>query len=395
MPAQQVTPVTCPNCNVQFTAPIQNIIDGQDVAQQSALLQGQLNNVHCPQCGYVGAAGVPLLYYDLEKELAFVFVPGGLTLTGSAQEKIVGDLTNKLINNLPAEQRKFFLFNPKSFLSMESMVKAIFAAEGVTEEMLQAQEARIKLLEEFFQCPDEASLKKKVKAHDAELDREFFELLTATMQTAQYSGDQARAQTFLTLRNLISRWSSNGKKIVAEIDKKLGLVVMKSQEDLLERLQAAASEEEFGSLVAAGHAFLDYGFFQQLTGKIDQAAKNGERETAQALTSLRTRILDAQTKNEERSKAALETAAKLLQEILQSGQPDKALDKILDQIDDAFFFILQANIEEAQRQGHTEAAKALQMIASIAMAKLQERYSAPAKKETAPQDKPKIHVASR
>jgi hypothetical protein len=69
MAVQQIAPVICPNCRTQFTAPVENIIDGQDPAKKSALLQGQLNLVQCPQCGTVFTALVPVLYYDLEKEL--------------------------------------------------------------------------------------------------------------------------------------------------------------------------------------------------------------------------------------------------------------------------------------------------------------------------------------
>jgi hypothetical protein len=148
-------------------------------------------------------------------------------------------------------------------------------ADGITEEMMQAQEARIKLIESFINTQDEAELKKKVEENDSLLDREFFETLTAFMQNAQLSGDQAQAQTFLALRTLVSRWSTNGRELVAEIDRELGIVVMKSQEELLDKLQLARTDEEFQSLIVAGQPFLDYGFFQQLTTKIDEATESG------------------------------------------------------------------------------------------------------------------------
>ena len=397
MPVQQVMPVNCPSCKTRFTAPIESVIDGQDVAMKTAFLQGYLNVIRCPQCGFNGMAAVPVLYYDLEKEFAYVHVPTDLNMLGDTQEKIIGDLTNKLFEGLPAEQKKFYLLNPTSFLTLESMMKAILEADGITEEVLKAQEARMKLIEGFFQSPDEAALKEKVKAHDSELDREFFETLTAYMQTAQMSGDQARAQTFLSLRALIGRWSTNGKKIIAEIDKELGIVVMQSQEELLGKLQNAQTDEEFEALIAAGQGFLDYGFFQQLTGKIDEAAKRGDNETAASLRNLRSRILDVKAQQEERSKAALEKAGKLLEEIFKSGQPEKIIDKKLDQLDDAFFFLIQANVEEARRQGQNEAAQAMEMVAAMAIAKLQEKHGSqqPPTSPPEPEDKPTIHIATR
>jgi hypothetical protein len=171
---------------------------------------------------------------------------------------------------------------------------------------------------------------------------------------------------------------------------------MQSQEELLDRLQKAKSDQEFEALVSAGHPFLDYGFFQQLTAKIDQADKDGNKEEAETLRSLRSRVLDTKSRLEAQNKAALEKAGKLLQEVLQSSQPEKVIDKKLDQLDEAFFFLLQANAEEARRQGKDEAAQAMEMIAAIALAKLREKYG-PTDEETPAEteEKPTIHIAGR
>lgn len=398
MAIQQVVPLVCANCRAQFTAPVETIVNGQDLAMKSAFLQGRLNVVQCPQCGTVNAPVVPLLYYDLEKELALVLSPPELHLSGPAQDKVIGDLTNSLINSLPSEQRKYYLFNPKLFLSRESMVKVVLEAEGITEEMMQAQAVRNRLIEEFLKTPDEATLKEKVKAHDAELDYGFFELLTYYMQAAQMEGDRGRAQAFLALRMFLRRWSTQGKKAIAEIDQKLGLVIVQNQEELLERFQQTKDDEEFEALIAAGHTLLDYSFFQKLTARIDEAAKNGDKQTAAKLRDLRTKILDVKAKHEEQSRAALEKAANLLKEIMQSGRPDKVIEQKIDQIDDAFFFILSANIEEAKRRGQNEAVQAFQMIGNIILSLVKEADPEEAEQaETKPEaeEKPQIFIASR
>jgi len=400
MAIQQVTPVICTNCRTQFTAPIEPIVNGQDPAMKMAFLQGRLNAVQCPQCGAINLPPAPTIYYDLEKELALALVPAELHLAGAAQDKMIGDLTNSLVNSLPAEQRKFYLFNPKLFLSRESIVKAILEADGITEEMMQAQAARTKLIEELLRAPDEAALKEKVKAHDTELNYEFFELLTYYMQAAQMEGNRAQVQALLGLRNFLRRWSSQGKKAIAEIDKKLGLIIVQNQAELLERFQQTENDEELEALVAAGHSLLDYNFFQQLTTRIDEAAKKGDKQTSARLRDLRTKILDIKAKHEEQSRAALEKASNLLKEIMQSQRPDQVIQKNLEQIDEAFFFILSANIEEAKRQGQNQAAQALQMIGNIALSMLREAHPEEAETEQAePQpeteEKPQIFIASR
>jgi hypothetical protein len=150
------------------------------------------------------------------------------------------------------------------------------------------------------------------------------------------------------------------------------LVHIHSREDLLEKLQNAPSDEEFEALTAAGYALLDYTFFQQLTAKIDEAAKAGDTKQANALKDLRTKILDTKAQQEELSRAALQKSITLLREVLQSQDPQKILAQKLDEIDESFFAVLSANIEEARRQNQNEAAQAMEMIGNMAMAMLQE-----------------------
>jgi hypothetical protein len=378
MATRQVVPVACPNCRTQFTAPIETIIDGQDPALKNALLQGRLNVTQCPQCGLVSPLNAPLLYFDLEKELALVLVPNGLQMDTISQQKIIGDLTNRLTKNMPAEQLKFYLLNPKQFLTLDSLIKAVLAADGITEEMLQAQAAKVKLIEEFLKAKDEEDLKAKIKEHDAQLDREFFEILTAAMQSAQMEGNPAGVQTLFALRTLLADLSTQGKQAIKEIDTDMGLAFIKSQEEFLDKLNTAASPEEFEELVAAGYPLLDYGFFQNLTAQIDQASKAKDKAKAQALTDLRTKILEIKAKLETQSREAMQKSAKLLKEILQASDPAKALAQKLDQLDDAFFAILSANIEEALRQKQEQVAQAMQIIGNMAMSMLQERAGAKA-----------------
>jgi hypothetical protein len=399
MATQQVVPVTCPNCQAQFTAPIHSIIDGQDPALKAALLQGRLNLAQCPQCGFTDVLNSPLFYYDQEKELAFVLAPNDLQLMGSDQEKVIGNLTNSLINSLPAEERKFYLFNPKQFLTMDSLVKAVLEAEGITEEMLESQEAKVKLIQEFLALSDETSLKEKIKAREAELDREFFEILTASIQAAQMAGDMTNFQALLGLRTLLARYSSKSRKIIAELDAEMEAIFIQSQGELIEKLQAAKDDKEIEELVAAGYTLLDYTFFQKLTAQIDEAEKGKNTKKASELKVLRSKVVEIKDAHEAVIREALEESAKLLEEIVQSGNPERALAKRLDEIDQTFFMVLSANIEEAQRQKHEDAVKALTIVGNLAMSMIQQREMQRAKSTTADTEtsdepeKPKIEIA--
>jgi hypothetical protein len=373
MATRQVVTVACSNCRTQFTAPIETLINGQDMALKQAFLQGRINVTQCPQCGLVSPLGAPLLYYDLEKELALVLVPNGLQMSTEAQQKIIGDLTNRLVNSLPTEQRKFYLFNPKQFLTLDSLVKAVLEADGITEEMLQAQAAKVKLIEEFLQVQNEDDLRAKIKEHDAQLDREFFDILTASAQAAQMEGNPAGAQTLLALRAILADQSTQGKQFVGEIDAEMGEAYLQSQDELLEKLQQTASDEEFIELVAMGYSMLDYAFFQKLTGQIDQAIKAKDKAKEQALTYLRTKILSAKAHLEAQSQAAMQEASKLLKEILQSSDPTQKMAQNLDKLDDAFFAVISANIQEARRQKQNQAAQAMELIGNMAIGLLREQ----------------------
>lgn len=376
MAAQQVVPVVCPSCGANFNAPFQNIINGQDPTIKLAFLQGRLTAAQCPQCGTVSSVDAPLLYYDLEKELALVYVPGGLNTSAVEQEQAVGQLTNSLMNQLEPEQKKFYLFNPKTFLSLETLFNAILEADGITPEMRAKQEARFKLLQEFLQLKDEAAIKEKVKAVDAELDREFFEIITSMMQTAHMEGNQALAQALVGLRTFLAQESSQGQQIVDDLDTEFGLVILKSRQDLLNRLQNAKNDEEFEMLIGSGYHMLDYEFFQKLTAEIDKAKKADNTQQVADLKTLRTKVLDIKAKQEEQNRVAFEKSAELLKKIFQSSNPQKVVAENLDQIDESFFSLLSGHIQHAQQQEQTEAVKAMEMVAQMAFQMLQERETA-------------------
>jgi hypothetical protein len=253
------------------------------------------------------------------------------------------------------------------------MVDAILVADGITGAVLEAQAAKAKLIEALLQSPSEAALKEKALAHEAELDFEFFELLTANMQAANMKGDHAGAQTFLALRTLLGQSVAQGRKIIAEIDAKLGLVVIQSRDELLEKLQSAADDTERAALVATGHVLLDPPFFQLLDAARDHAERSGDPAKAQSLADLSAAVAALKAAHEANSRAAMQKATALFKAVVQSDTPDQVLKRKAQEIDEAFFIVLGANIERARRQGHAEPARALELIGQLARTMLQER----------------------
>jgi len=312
----------------------------------------------------------PLLYHDPAHELALVLMPNELHLYHNDQQKIIGDLTNALINSLPPEQRKAYLLTPKTFFSMQSMINAVLEAEGITPDMIERQKAKARLIDEFLRAKDEETLRRLVKEHDAELDYEFFQVLTASAQAAYADGQAEVAQALMGLRTLLADWSSGGRAAVAEVDASLGLGEVITREDLLTRLQTVESDEEFEALIAAARPLLDYAFFQNLTAQIEAAS---EAEVADRLKALRSKILDTVAKQEEAARAAAQRAAELLKTILQAEDPQAVARQHLDEIDDMFFMILSANIQRAEAENRPQTAQALQRVADMILDMLQEQ----------------------
>ncbi len=373
MSNQQIITILCPECGVESEVVIQDIINGQDLIAKSAFLAERLNEAQCVQCQTNITPTVPVLYYNLEKEFAFVLAPFESSLTTSTPDETMQGLTNVLINNLPAGQRKSFLFTPKRFDSFESMVKAILEADGVTEEKRQQQAEKAQLIETFLNIPDEATFQQQVKVHDAALDYAFFELFTGHIHAAQLAGDETGAQMLFALREHLAELSTQGKQAITQVDAQLSVAVAERQAQLLEQLMEARNNQQREDVIAHNYTLLDFAFFQQFTTKIDRAAQAGDSVTANTLKALRSNILFLKSEYEKKAKATLEKGEALFKQIIQSDEPDQVIKKNLDHINESFFFVLGANIERARQQGQEEATQAMEKIGKVAVALLQQQ----------------------
>ncbi|HJX37189.1 MAG TPA: CpXC domain-containing protein, partial [Anaerolineae bacterium] len=135
----QIRP-NCPACGALVSAEVRQVIDvGQEPDLKRRLLRGQLNVAVCPSCSARVAVATPLAYHDPEKELFLTLIPGQMALSAEEQDKTIGELTNLVMNSLPPERRKAYLFQPKTFFSMDSLFSEILRADGITDEMMQRQ----------------------------------------------------------------------------------------------------------------------------------------------------------------------------------------------------------------------------------------------------------------
>ncbi len=371
-----MAPITCPNCANHFTTPVLPVIDvGQNPDLKGLFLSGQVNIAVCPQCGHAGMLSTPLVYHDPEKELLFTFAPTELGAMDADQQRFVGDLTNRVISALPAEQRKGYLLQPRNFLRLEAMLDAILEADGITPEMLKAQRDRAELLDRLLRATSEDARHVIARENNDQIDYEFFRLLTMNLDLAQRGEQTEIAQQLLELRTQLLDWTTHGEEITARDDAIRSLGTEITREGLLDKVVEAALAGEQSKVVAmatVGRPAIDYVFYQQLTSRIEAAEQAGETANAETLQALRESILDLTAEIDAEIQQETLRAAETLGTILESDDPETAIRDNLLQIDEFFLNVLGLHLEAAEKAGRKDDVAKLTQISGVIMKLFQE-----------------------
>jgi len=372
----QTVPVTCPSCNNRFVSPVLSIVDvGQAPEAKTMLIAGRLNVAVCPQCGHAGMLSIPLVYHDPDKELLFTYLPAELGLPDDEQQRIIGDLTNRVMSSLPPEGRKGYLLRPRSFLRLEGMVEAVLQADGITPEMLEAQMAKVGLLDRLLRAQSEDSRRAIVQDSSEQLDYEFFQLLTLNIERAQANAQDEAVRQLLELRGQLLEWTATGREVAAREDaiRELGSEI--SREELLEKLVEATEAGEkikVDTMVAFARPVIDYVFYQQLTERIEAEEENGNAEQADRLRSLRERVLDLTAEVDAEIQRAREQANKLLEQVLDSDDVEASVRSHIGQIDELFLDALAQNLQSADQQDNADRVQKLKLLGDLLMRLIQE-----------------------
>jgi len=370
--SQSVSQIRCPNCRSPVQASIEQLVDvGVDPGAKARLLSGSLNRLHCPVCGFEGQLATPLVYHDPAKELLLTYLPVELNLPKPEQERIVGQLINQAISHLPAEQRKAYLFQPQAVLTLPGVVERVLQADGITREQIDAQRARLRLLEDLLRASDEG-LPAFVAEHDAELDDTFFQLATLSLQNARdpQAADRAarRLEAVLGFTSLGKRLQAQQAEIEAAIQSLNQAGKGITRQTLLDLLISAPTPERVEALVGLTRPGLDYEFFQLLSQRIEVA----QAEPKTRLGLLREQLLDLTQRIDRAQEARTAQAAGLLRSLIQAPNLDQALESALPAVDDLFLGILGANLRAARDRGDGPTLARLQEIESRLRSLIQE-----------------------
>jgi hypothetical protein len=364
--------INCPNCKQPIVADIQQLFDvGEDPSAKAKLLSGMVNVVQCPYCKYQGNLSSVIVYHDPNKELLLTFVPPELGMQRDNSERLIGNLINQVVNRLPNEQRKGYLLRPQAFLTLAGLLEKILEADGITKEMIQAQQQRLNVLQRLA-ATDAADVQLEIiKQEEALIDADLFAILSRLIETAAVTGDRGSAEHLENIQKLLLENTAFGKEIQsqrAEVEaavKSLQSVGKElTREKLLDVVIEAPNEIRLSALVSLTRPGMDYTFFQLLSERIEKSA---EPEKAR-LVALRERLLVLTREIDLQMEARAGQANQLLKEILSSPDVTQATEQNLGRIDEFFLQTLEMELEASRKSGDLERIAQLQKVMAVIQA---------------------------
>ncbi len=364
------TTVNCPNCRQPMTIELTRLFDmNTDPQAKQKLLSGSANYYQCPTCHNQGVYPTPLIYHDPDKELLLTYFPPELNVPLPQQEQTFGPLIKKVVDDLKPEKRKGYIFNPQSMLTQQRLFERILEADGITPEMMKAQQEKLQLIQTFLQAKADV-LPEMVVQNDTKIDEEFFTLLAGLTQASAAQGDEQGVKALTSLQKVLLERSTLGRQAAAEAAatrdamqelqdlSKAGL----TREKLLDLLQKNASNEtKLTAQATIARGALDYQFFQTLSERIDATSVEQRAE----LTALREKLLTITEQVDAALKAQAEQAQALLDELLKSDKLEEAVQQALPHVNQAFGEVLNLAAKKAQEANDEETLKKISTIVAI------------------------------
>ena len=367
MPQQQIA---CPQCKQPILANIEQLFDvSSDPGAKQRLLGRVSNFAHCQICNFEGPLATPIVYHDNDKDLLLTFFPPELAIPVNEQERIVGPLITKVTNNLPPEKRKGYLLNPQTFFTYQSMMERILGADGITPEMLKAQQDRVNLIEKLLSASDDDARKALIKQDESLFDDQFFGLFGQLRQAATASGQDEMAEKMGALEKLLldetelgQQLQSSMKEMEAAADSLKELGEGLTRESLLELIIDAPTEAREQALVSMARQGLDYVFFQQLT---ERAEAEADAEKRKQLEDLRERLLDYMNEIDRQVEARLKQAQGFLDSLLDQEDIGKATEANIQNFDQGIIQALEVMLHKATEEKDEALLAKLQQVVEV------------------------------
>lgn len=364
------TQIACPRCRQIIPAQVEQLFDvTADPAAKQRLVSGASNRARCQFCGYDGNLATPIVYHDADKELLLTYFPAELGLPANEQEKLIGPLINKVVNNLPAEKRKAYLFRPQNFLVYQSLIEKILEGDGVSKEMLDEQQKRVNLIQRLMQITSPDVRAEVIKQEEAMLDEPFFAIFNKLVEAAIKSNQQQTAQMMSALQEELMDGSEYGRKLKAQFGE-LEAAIQSLQavgsgltrETLLDLLLAAPNPQRVQALVSLTRNGLDYSFFQILSEKLEKASA----EERAKLETLREQVLEYTNQLDKAAEGQMKEADAFIEEILAAPDVAQATAENIEQFNnDIVAKALEGKLREASQNKDSARIEKMQQMVMV------------------------------
>jgi hypothetical protein len=347
-------------------ADVQQLFDmNADPKAKQRFLSGNYNIVHCQNCGYEGSLSTPLVYHDPDKELLLTYFPPEMGLPVNEQEKLIGPIINQVLNRLPPEKRKAYFFRPQTMLSQQQMIERVLETDGITREMIQAQQQRLNLLQRLFSTSPE-SRAGIIHQEEALIDESFFSMLSRLIEASLSQGDQQSGRILSELQEELLSQTKFGQVLQSQANeaeeavKSLQEASQKglTREALLDLIITAPNEIRMSTLVTMARSGMDYSFFQILTDRIDLA----QAEEKEKLTALREKLLEMVQEIDQVVDQQRSQAQELLEQILHAQDIAVAIQQNANGITELFIETLKAELQVARQKNDSERLAKLQSV---------------------------------
>jgi hypothetical protein len=275
------------------------------------------------------------------------------------------------------EQRRGYMLQPQTMLTMQSFMEKVWETEGVTPEMLARQQRQVELLRTLATAsPDVQDY--LIEERRREIDETFFGILRAQIEATSQMSDSNQVVNLLNLQAKLMTQTEVGRLIEKQqialhalnrdAQKAGGL----SPDLLAKHVIANEADEALVSAIAlTGRAALDYNFFTLLTTEVEKRERAGDKAGAQRLGRVRDQLLEMQREMQEATQQVLREAQAILEEIMAAQDTEEAVAANMGRIDDAFMHVLDARQAHAEQRGHTDEVKKLQSIQELIIARIQ------------------------
>jgi hypothetical protein len=355
------TQISCPNCGNNYTTEVHQVIDvGRNPELKTALLSGQINMAVCPSCGAAGQLSSPMVYHDPDHELFMVYVPQELNLDQVGREKYIGQLTREVIDNTPAEQRRAYMLQPLTMLTMQSFMEKVLETEGITKDMIERQRKQAELLNTLITADSDVA-DYLIKERAGEIDEVFFAMLRQYIETASQLNDNKQLVPLINLQAKLMTETKTGRRLEKQQIALHGLNraakeaggltpaillthILKNQED----------PDLVRALAQVGLQAMSYEFFTGLTNEIERQQLSGNKQAVERLTAIRSELLQMQEEIQAQTRQILGAAQEALENILAAENMEQALMKNINKIDDAFMYVLAGETARAEETNQQE-----------------------------------------